>query len=147
MPNKSRSGVSDNTQYKAYKDKNMSQYNKINKLEKRVLANEKDTGAEEALKIARVKVYGRGRPGQKGWFHPQEQKLLKLIAAEKDTIRNRTKLAILRSVHADKRPTAIQDAEPVELNATIPDQLYAIGIINEKRKNTANARNNRISRR
>ena len=49
MAKRSRGGNSYKTQYKLYKDQNKWYKNKVARLERRVLQNENDTGAVEAL--------------------------------------------------------------------------------------------------
>lgn len=137
-----RSGASHKAQYIGYKAGNKWQKNKIRKLEKRILANVNDKGAKAALKLATVKTYNRKKPGQKGWFHPQEQALIKKIkTAEGDElIVLNTKLATLRSVYADKRPSALRDTKSTANRITVPDQLFKTGLINEKRRDITNSR-------
>ena len=144
-----RAGVSYKTQYKAYKDRGAWRKNKIKKLERRVLANPEDKGAELALEKflkTTTQVYGRGKPGQKGWFHPQEQNFLKMTGSSDPKIVEYAgaKLAKIRDVYADTRPSAVRMKEYVypELN-----KLCEVGLINEKRKETANTRMDRIRRR
>lgn len=144
-----RSGLSYKGYYKGYEASNRWQKNKIRKLEKRIRANEKDTGAVKALEIAKKKTYNRKKPGQKGWFHPQEQRLNREMNSEVETIRvrARNKLDKLMAVYNDKRPSAIRGAERLSRNITVADQLFEIGLINEKRKDAVNTRMERVRRR
>jgi hypothetical protein len=146
-----RSGASYRAQYTGYKASNRWQKNKIRKLEKRILANENDTGAEKALKIARTKLYGRTKPGQKGWFHPQEQKLQKEMKSEVESIRRTAKIKMdkLLDVYLDKRPSVLKSIPSVipPTRDTVADQLFTIGIINDKRRKAVNTRMEKIRRR
>lgn len=151
MAKKARGGQSYKTQYKTYKDTSRWRKNKIRKLEARVLKNPNDTGAEKALEdfTKGSKTYGRGKPGNKGWFHPQELALLKKIkhdgTPEDKVLIN--KLHKLRAVYADTRPSPLRKTSSIELGDTIADQLFNAGLINEKRRETANSRMERIRKR
>ena len=134
MAKKPRAGNSYKTQYKAYKVKNQWRKNRLARFEKRALNNENDTSALEAFEKS-TKTYGRGKPGNKGWFHPQEQKLLRECNSDDETIRIRAKekLAKLQEVYSDNRPSAIRNAEKLNLPLLAVDQLLNIGVINAKR--------------
>jgi hypothetical protein len=142
MAKKSRSGNSYKQQYQAYKLENRWKKNKLKKLERRILANPNDVGAEQAMEVVSKKVYGRKKPGQKGWFHPQEQALLKDLRSEVASIQEnaKRKLNNLRSVYSDSRPTAARINIIPEPNETVADQLHNIGYISEKRRNFINSR-------
>jgi hypothetical protein len=149
MAKKSRSGASYKAQYQAYKTGNKWKKNRTKKLEKRVLANENDTGAVKALDNLVGKLYRRKKPGSKGWFHAQEQKLIKDIKSKDEKVRVLAleKLIKLKAVQADKRPSAIINAKIPEPNPTIADQLYNIGMISEKYRNAVNSRMGSIRKR
>ena len=145
-----RSGASYKAFYTGYKNSNRWQKNKILKLNKRLVENPNDKGAEAALKIASAKVYNRKKPGQKGWYPPQENKLQKEMKSEVETVRKlaRAKLDNLNEVYLDKRPSPLRQLPVVpEKGLTIPDQLFLIGLINEKKRVTANTRMGRIYKR
>ena len=144
-----RSGASYKAFYTGYKNSNRWQKNKIRKLEKRILANENDKGAEVALEIAKKKTYNRKKPGQKGWFHPQEHRLLKLMKSDNEVVRIKARddLAKLMDIYHDKRPSAIRKGFTTNDRTTIADQLCNEGLINEKRKDAVNARMERVRRR
>lgn len=144
MAKKPRAGNSYKTQYKAYKTKNQWRKNKLARLEKRALDNEADDSALKAFEAGN-KTYGRGKPGNKGWFPPQEQKLLRDIANEVEGAKE--KLAKLQEVYSDRRPSAIRNTEKLVQAALIIDQLHNIGLVNEKRYKSFKSRNNRISSR
>ena len=139
MAKKQGAGNSRKNQYKAYAIKNQWRKNKEAKLLKRVKENENDTHALEVF-MAGKKVIGRKKPGTKGWFAPQEANLLRLLKSADDTTAKvlRQKLANLREVHEDKRPSAIRSKKVVQVLPTnIAKQLLDTGIINAKRYKTA----------
>lgn len=147
-----RAGMSYKTQYKAYKDRGAWRKNKIKKLESRVLKNPNDVGAEKALEKflkSTTQTYGRGKPGNKGWFHPQEQKFLKMTGSDDPKVVEyaRNKLAKIRAIYADKRPSAVRMKQAAPARETMADKLYEVGLINEKRKNFVNSRLDRVRRR
>lgn len=144
MAKKPRAGNSYKTQYKAYTVKGQWRKNKIAKLTKRALINENDTIALEVFEKG-SKTYGRGKPGNKGWFHPQEQKLLRDISNEVEGAKE--KLASLKDVYTDKRPTAIKGSQPAAQAESVVDQLCRIGVISEKRRRTFKTRYHKVSRR
>jgi len=142
-----KTGASTKAQYTAYKTKGQWRKNKVAKLEKRVLQNSADSSALEVFEKG-SKEYGRAKPGPKGWFAPQETALLKKIAASDDPRELRSKLAKLYSVYADKRPSAIRNAEKnVALPKLLDEQLFEAGLINAKRYKTFKSRNSSIRRR
>ena len=103
-----RAGMSYKTQYKAYKDRGAWRKNKIKKLERRVLKNPKDVGAEKALEKflkTTTKTYGRGKPGTKGWFQPQEQKFLSMAKSDDPKLAKyaSNNLAKIKAVYSDKK--------------------------------------------
>ena len=150
MAKHARGGASYKANYKAYKDSNRWQKNKIKKLEKRILANENDTGAEAALKIASKKIYNRKKPGQKGWYHPQEQRLQKQMKSDVIDIRiaARIKLDALNTIYLDKRPSPLKKLPSIPATRpTIADQFFDIGFINDKRRKAINTRVASIRRR
>ena len=72
------------------------------------------------------------------------------MKSEVESIRKaaKDKLAKLNDIYLDKRPSPLKRLPTLtEQKPTIPDQLFLIGIINDKRRNAANSRNSRISRR
>ena len=133
MARKPRAGNSYKTQYKAYIIRGQWRKNKLAKLTRRALRNEKDTHALDVFEKG-SKTYGRRKPGYKGWFHPQEMKLINIINnAELDVAKEaRIELERLRTIYADKRPSAIKEGNRPTLPTSIPDQLLNIGIINAK---------------
>ena len=149
MARKSRGGNSYKTQYKAYTIKGQWRKNKIAKLTKRAIHNDSDNSAMIEFEKG-SKTYGREKPGKKGWFHPQETAILKALKdADPDTAKAlRAQLYKIQEIYADKRPSAVIRV-PVQpkLPTLIVDQLFTIGIINEKRRNSAKARNRSISSR
>jgi hypothetical protein len=155
MASRSRAGNSYKTQYKLYKDKGSWRKNKIRKLERRVLDNPNDTGAEKALENflkTTTQTYGRAKPGIKGWFQPQEQKFLKMANSDdpKVVAFARDKLAKIRAVYADKRPSAVRmkESNAVDYNKdSVVDKFYEVGLINEKRKESLNTRMDRVRKR
>lgn len=141
-----RGGASYKAQYQGYKIEGRWKKNKIRKLEKRILANENDTGAVDALEKLNKsgKQYGRQKPKGKGWFHPQEIKLLKEAKSEKEVDRFMA-MEKLRKLYSDRdrfyyKPSAINNPEVLEPNKSVADQLFNIGMINEKRRGVVNAR-------
>lgn len=144
MASKQRSGVSCKTQYKTYKDSGRWRKNKIKKLERRILANPEDKGAVDALdKFLKTttKMYGRGKPGAKGWFAPQEAALLSKLKHDGKDTEVVEKLANLRFIHSSKWAASINKSfRSTQARVSIPDQLFEIGLINEKRKEVVNAR-------
>lgn len=155
MAGKSRSGNSYKTQYKHYKDQEIWRKNKIRKLERRVINNPNDVGAEKALENflkPTNQKYGRGKPGSKGWFHPQEQKFLKMADSDNPKVVNfaRDKLAKIRTIYADKRPSAVRMKKVSTVDYTkdsVVDKFYEVGLINEKRKESLNTRMDRVRKR
>ena len=146
MAKKPRAGHSYKTQYKAYTVKGQWRKNKLAGLERRVLNNENDSSALTLFEKS-SKTYGRSKPGMKGWFHPQEQKLLRLLKDEPGNQETKAKLASLRDVYSDTRPTAIQNAKPAEQPTQVVDQLLEIGVINEKRRKSFKTRYRPIRKR
>jgi len=144
MANKSRAGKSDKAQYKYYKDTNRQFKNKVRKLEARIKKNPDDSGAEKRLNelMTNPSEYTRNKFQHKGWFHPQEHKLQKLAASDKPEVARgaRDSLAKLYSVYSDERPSAIIGVEPVGVPTLVVDQLFNIGLINEKRRNSVKSR-------
>ena len=142
-------GASTKAQYTAYKTKGQWRKNKVAKLEKRVLQNSADSSALELFEKG-SKEYGRAKPGNKGWFPPQEAKLLREVNSEVETISKRAKekLFRLREVYADKRPSAVR-MQPImpTLPPSPAKQLLDIGIINAKRYKTFRPSLGRIRRR
>lgn len=117
MAKRSRSGASYKAQYSAYKLENRWKKNKIAKLERRVLKNENDTGAVEALK--------------------------KVINNDYMYSRNRRKGSnICKSVGLSLIP-----GKPIVTPPTPADQLFELGLINDKRRTTTNARLDRVYKR
>jgi hypothetical protein len=150
MGNKFRGGNSYKAQYQGYKIEGRWRKNKLAKLTKRALANEKDTQALDIFEKG-SKEYGRQKPGKKGWFQPQEAKLVSTInssLADSDTTELRRKLDKLREIHADTRPSAVRMklAQP-ELAPLVVDQFLAQGLINAKRHKSVKQSLGRIRRR
>jgi hypothetical protein len=149
MASRSRSGNSHKTQYKAYSIKEQWRKNKLAKLERRVLNNETDDSALKTFE-AGSKTIGRSKPGKRGWFHPQEQALLKALStADDETAKElRLKLFNLQAVYEDARPSAVR-MKPIqpELPTLIVDQLFNIGIINAKRRKSFKSRMGGLRRR
>ena len=137
MAKKSRGGNSYKTQYKAYKVRGQWRKNKLAKLTKRAVENENDTHALEVFEKG-SKEYGRSKPGNKGWFHPQETKLLRETGSDNPQVAKRAKikLADLREVYADKRPSAARMKTAPVPQTDIAKQLLDIGLINAKRYKT-----------
>jgi len=135
MAKKARSGNSYKQQYQAYKLESRWKKNKIRKLEKRLSENPNDTGAEKAIEIVQKKLYGRKKPGQKGWYHPQENELSKKLKTDKGEIDLKVKNQInkIKEVFNDIKPTALQRSINIEPKESIPYQLYKLGLISEKR--------------
>jgi hypothetical protein len=150
MASKKRAGSSYKAQYTAYKAENRAKRNKIKNLEKRILANENDVGAVEALKIVNQKTKFRQKPGSKGWFHPQEQKLKALLNDKDPSIVKKAAadLANLISIYEDKRPSAARKSPNIAHTTTnITDELITTGLINEKRVKSIKSRVDRIRKR
>jgi hypothetical protein len=127
--------TSSKAQYQGYKIEGRWRKNKLAKLEARVLVNSNDDSALKTFEKG-SKTYGRSKPGNKGWFPPQEQKLLREVGSEVETIRVRAKekLARLIEIHNDPRPSAIRmKATQPTLAPIIADQFLAQGIISQKR--------------
>jgi len=148
MAKGSRNGKSDKAQYKYYKDTDKCFKNKVRKLEARVRKNPNDSGAQKRLDelMTNPSEYTRNKFKHKGWFHPQEQALLKKTGHEVHSIAldARDKLAKLRSVYSNDRPSAIIGVEPVKGSTLVVDQLFNIGLINEKRRNSIKSRMGRV---
>jgi hypothetical protein len=136
-------------QYQGYKIEGRWRKNKLAKLEARVLVNSNDDSALKTFE-AGSKTYGRSKPGNKGWFPPQEQKLLREAGSEVETIRVKAKekLARLIEIHNDPRPSAVR-MKPVQptMAPLIVDQFLTEGIINAKRHRTVRQSLHRIRRR
>ena len=149
MANKSRSGKSDKAQYQGYKIEGRWRKNRQTRLEARVLRNEADDSALKTFE-AGSKTYGRQKPGKKGWFHPQEAQLLREVNSEVKSVSEaaKIKLANLREIYEDKRPSAVR-MKPIrpELPPTTAQQLLNIGVISAKRYKTFKQSLGRIRRR
>lgn len=136
MAKKQRSGASYKAQYTAYKQENRAKKNKINRLGKRLLENPNDKGADAAIKVVMAKVSFRKKPGDKGWLHPQEQRLFSLMKKTdnaKELENLNLQLKKIREVYNSKKPSAILKpvkSKPIE---SMADKLYSLGLINEKR--------------
>jgi hypothetical protein len=150
MGMKSRGGASYKAQYQGYKIESRWRKNKLAKLEKRVLANSNDDSALKTFEKG-SKLYGRSKPGSKGWFAPQETRIQKEIREAKtdeDRIRAIEKLARLNEIYEDKRPSAVRmKLEQPTLAPLIADQLLSIGIINAKRYRAFRSRMGGLRRR
>lgn len=136
MAKKKRGGSSYKAQYTAYKVENRAKKNKLNRLGKRLIENENDVGAETAIKIVMQKDKFRQKPGAKGWYHPQEQRLMSMLRDKDPKVVQKAaaELNRLRYIYNDKRPSATRCInQPIELPTSIKDELYSIGIIDEKR--------------
>lgn len=144
-----KAGASTKAQYTAYKVKGQWRKNKVAKLEKRVLQNSGDSLALEIFEKG-SKEYGRAKPGPKGWFAPQEAKLLREVNSEVETISKRAKARLfrLREIYTDKRPSAVR-MKPIKpsLPPSPAEQLLNIGVISEKRYKNAKSRNRGLRRR
>ena len=146
MASQFRGGNSYKTQYKAYLIKGQWRKNKRRKLEKRMLKNEADSSALEEFEKG-SKQYGRAKPGHKGWFPPQEAKLIRECGTD-DPIKAeaaKVKLARLREIYTDKRPSAVRMKLAIPTpSPTTAKQLLDIGIINAKRYKTFKPSHRRV---
>jgi hypothetical protein len=148
MGNNSKN-ASRKAQSQGYKIEERWRKNKRAKLEARVLRNSED---DSALKIfeAGSKTYGRQKPGKKGWFPPQEARFLSESQSdyEPKALNARNKLAKIRSIYVDKRPSAIKNAKlTVELPPLVADQFLTLGLINAKRHKSIKQSLGRLRRR
>lgn len=150
MASKKRAGSSHKAQYTAYKAENRAKKNKLRRLEKRVLKNENDVGAVEAIKVVQGKLTFRQKPGSKGWFPPQEQKLKALLNDKDPSVVKKAAadLANLISIYKDKLPSAARESTKITTTPTnISDELITTGLINEKRVKSIKSRVDRILKR
>jgi hypothetical protein len=149
MAKRQRGGLSYKNQYSAYKSESRWNKNKVKKLEKHILTNDNDKEAIKALDRIRTKTYTKGKPGIKGWGHTQEQELLKQCKSDDDTIRiiAKEKLAKLKVIMKDIRPSPLRKVKIPAAKQSIADQLFNIGLINEKRRNFINSRLGSIRKR
>jgi hypothetical protein len=150
MGMKSRNGKSYKAQYQGYKIESRWRKNKQAKLEKRVLENSADDSALIAFEKG-SKVYGRSKPGNKGWFAPQEariQKELREAKTDEDRVRAIGKAARLNEVYSDTRPSAVRmKLEQPILAPLIVDQFLKQGLINAKRHKVVKQGIQRVRRR
>ena len=145
MAKRKRAGNSYKAQYSAYKAENRAKKNKISRLEKRLLDNPNDSGAEEALRIVKAKPIDkfRQKPGNKGWFHPQEQILIKALQDKDPEVvkENAEKLKNLRILNVDKRPSALRNNKCEYIPpSSMLEEFHNIGLVNEKRYNFIKSR-------
>lgn len=114
MASRSRSGNSYKTQYKAYLQKDSWKKNKIKRLERRVLKNENDIGAVQALERIEKGEYNYSR-NRKSNGH----------------------------ICKNDQGAFVQPNLP----KLVVDQLYDIGLVNEKRRNAVKTRMERVRKR
>lgn len=144
-----RAGNSYKNYYKRYKDSAKWRENKLKRMEARLLVNEDDKGAAQAIKVLNAKTHSRQKPGSKGWFHPQEITFKKMAASSDPAVahRGREKLAKITAIYNDSRPSAIRSNNETIARETMADKLFREGLINAKRRETVNTRMARLQRR
>lgn len=154
MAKKSRAGNSYKTQYKSYSTRNAWYRNKEARLERQIKKNPNDSVAIQALEnLQKSKTqYSRNKKSNsKGWFNKQEIEINKEIASKETTPNEKAELRNkLEKIRYIRNKIIFQgNVKNPELNMPIPafEQLFNIGVIDEKRRKLAETRMARVFQR
>lgn len=144
MAKRKRGGASYKAQYTTYEAENRAKKNKVRKLLKRVRENENDKGAIDALNLINSGKWNHNRNkfSNKGWYHPQQAELLKKLKSENEQVvlSSKEKLKQLAYIYNDKKASAIKSPNKIDIPDSMLDQLYKVGLVNEKRYNSIKSR-------